>query len=269
MSIADDQSRADSRGGRNSLNSLYVAWRPRDAGQGWRPVAKLEFCEGVYRFVYTKGAKKPGFKPFRGMDDTTAVYESDELFPLFANRLLSGSRPEYESFLRWGGFEPADRPDPISILGVTEGLRQTDAIEVFPCPLPDAEGCFTNKFFLHGLRWLPKVAIERISRLETGERLRLFPDLQNADDPHAVGIRTDNERMIVGYFPRYLANDVWELLQKCDVDFLHVSVDRVNPTAPLQNRVLCRLQACWPAGFRPCSGDDFQPLPVRAEVSPI
>jgi len=249
------------------MNSLYVAWRPADAGQGWRPVAKLEFCEGVYRFQYTKGAEKPGFTPFRGMDDRTAIYESEELFPLFANRLLSDSRPEYEDFLRWGGFEAADRPDPISILGVTEGLRQTDAIEVFPCPNPDVEGCYINKFFLHGLRWLPKASLDRASRLEAGEPLMLLPDVQNTDDRHAVALRTDADRMLVGYFPRYLANDVWELLQKCEVDFMHVTVDRVNPTAPLQNRVLCQLRACWPVNFRPCSSDDFQPLSARAGVA--
>jgi hypothetical protein len=73
--------------------------------------------------------------------------------------------------------------------------------------------------------------------------------------------------MLVGYFPRYLANDVWELLQKCEVDFMHVTVDRVNPTAPLQNRVLCQLRACWPVNFRPCSSDDFQTLSARAGVA--
>ena len=246
------------------MKALYVAWRPSDAGQGWRPVAHLEYADGLYRFHYTNGASRPGFTPFRGMDDTTAVYESEELFPLFANRLLSRSRPEYEDFLRCGGFDTVERPDPISILGVTEGLRQTDAVEVFPCPLPDADGCFINRFFLHGLQWLPDAARERAGRLKAGEPLKLLLDVQNSDDRHAVGVRTEHERMLVGYSPRYLAHDVWELLRNCDADFLHVTVARVNPTAPLQNRVLCQLRACWPDGFRPCSGEDFQPLAIPA-----
>ncbi|HEV3417251.1 MAG TPA: hypothetical protein VG056_10570 [Pirellulales bacterium] len=37
---------------------------------------------------------------------------------------------------------------------------------------------------------------------------------------------------------------------------------RVNPDAPLQNRVLCRMRGCWPDGFQPCSGDDFLPIPA-------
>ena len=116
------------------MNALFVAWRPAAPQAGWRPIGRLEHDDGTYRFFYTAGARKPGFRPFSQMEDLDQVYESDELFPVFANRLLSQSRPEYDDFLRWGGFEVSNPPEPIVILGVTEGLRQTDAIEVFPCP---------------------------------------------------------------------------------------------------------------------------------------
>ncbi len=196
------------------------------------------------------------------MDRLDQVYESEELFPLFANRLLSRSRPEYEHYLQWSGFDPENPPDPIVVLGVTEGIRQTDAVEVFPCPVPDSEGCYFNKFFLHGIRWLPPAAIERIAKLTTGENLKLIFDFQNDHDPQAVAVRTDVERTLIGYVPRYFAHDVWQLLQQCDVNFIKLQVDRVNPDAPLQSRLLCRIQACWPAGFQPCSGVDFLPIPA-------
>lgn len=245
------------------MNSLFVAWRPSMPDQtGWRPVGRLEHDGDLYRFWYTAGARKPGFQPFAQMQQLGQVYESKELFPIFANRLLSESRPEYEDFLRWGGFDIADPPDPIVILGVTEGLRQTDAIEVFPCPVPDAEGCYRNKFFLHGIRWLPDAVIERVASLQEGEPLKLMLDLQNAHDPQAVALRTEAERTLIGYVPRYLANDVWELGTGCNWDFIEVFVDRVNRDAPLQNRVLCRMHACWPDGFRPCSSEDFAPIPA-------
>ena len=35
------------------------------------------------------------------MRDLHGVYESAVLFPLFANRLLSKTRPEYRDFLAW------------------------------------------------------------------------------------------------------------------------------------------------------------------------
>jgi hypothetical protein len=98
--------------------------------------------------------------------------------------------------------------------------------------------------------------------LSEGEPLKLMLDLQNDHDPHAVAVRTDVERMQIGYVPRYLAYDVWQLVQRCDVDFIELRVDRVNRDAPLQNRVLCRMRACWPGGFQPCGSEDFMPIPA-------
>lgn len=245
------------------MNSLFVAWRPPMPEQtGWRPVGRLEHDGDLYRFWYTQGARKPGFHPFAQMEKLEQVYESEELFPLFANRLLSKSRPEYEAYLRWSGFDIENPPDPILILGVTEGIRQTDAVEVFPCPVPDSEGCYFNKFFLHGIRWLPDTVLVRIGKLEADEPLKLMLDVQNDHDPRAVAVRTEAERMLIGHVPRYLAHDVWHLVQQCGSDFIELYVERLNMDAPLQNRLLCRMHACWPDDFRPCSSEDFAPIPA-------
>ncbi|HEV3025046.1 MAG TPA: HIRAN domain-containing protein [Pirellulales bacterium] len=249
--------------------ALFVASRGGDANQGaWGPVGRLEYADDVYRFFYTRGARTlPGFRPFVEMNDMEQVYESDELFPLFANRLLSPKRPEYDAYLRWGGFVPGTQPDPIAILGVTEGIRVTDAVEVFPAPVPDADGSYLNKFFLHGIRWMPPEAHQRILALKSDERLFVMLDVCNRHDPNAVAIRTDTERMLIGYVPRYLARDVRELSQQCEPDFIELFVQQVNRDAPLQQRVLCRMHACWPDGFRPCSGDAFQPIPAEMEIA--
>jgi len=123
-------------------NALLVAWRSGAPERGWQPVGRLEYDGGVYRFFYTQGAKMlADFQPFPQMENLEEVYESEELFPVFANRLLSKSRPEYEAYLKWGGFDPNNPPQPLSILGVTEGRRQPDSIEMFPCPVPDTSGC--------------------------------------------------------------------------------------------------------------------------------
>jgi hypothetical protein len=245
-------------------NALFVAWRAGDAAHGrWGPVGRLERTDGGYRFAYTRGARTlTGFLPFPGMMELDTVYESDELFPLFSNRLLGRSRPEYEAFLVWGGFDPNHPPDPIALLSVTEGRRATDSIEVFPYPAPDAEGCYITKFFLHGVRWMDHAAWERIARLQHGESLALMLDVMNSYDPHAVAVRTQGKqgRMLVGYVPRYLAYDIRTLCLSCEPDFIELTVERVNADAPLQHRVLCRMKACWPDDFRPCRSAEFEPL---------
>jgi hypothetical protein len=196
------------------------------------------------------------------MDDLGQVYRSEMLFPIFANRLLSPSRPEYEAFLRWGGFDVSNPPDPIAVLGITEGIRQTDFVEVFPCPVPDVQGWYNNKFFLHGVRWVPPIAIELISQLQANTRLALVTEPLNLADRNAVAVFANDGPTKIGYVPRYLAHDVRKLLEACSPEWVEMIVQQVNLDAPLQQRVLCRLRACWPDGFQPCNGDAFLPIPA-------
>jgi hypothetical protein len=248
------------------MKTLFVAWRSGDEPhRGWGPVGMLQRDGDIYRFCYTQGAKMlHGFRPFTSMTDMERVYESEELFPLFANRLLSKTRPEYEAYLRWGGFNSENLPDPIAILEVTGGIRQTDSIEVFPCPLQTGCG-FYNKFFLHGIRWMPPAAIERINRLRPNDNLFLMPDPCNSYDPNAVAVRTDAERTMIGYVPRYLARDFLDLMSYCNPESITLHVNRLNLDAPMQQRVLCEIASCWPENFQPCQGEEFRPIPADIE----
>jgi len=246
-------------------NSLYVASRSGGRENGnWGPVARLDRVDDGWRFLYLEGAKTLlEFRPFYEFPDVNQIYESDSLFPLFANRLLSKSRPEYEAWLTWGGFNPNDPPDPIALLGVTEGRRMTDAVEVFPCPHPDGNGCYLTRFFVHGVRWMPEPAQQSVLKLSTGSELALLPDRFNASDRNAVALRPLDDsvgRYLIGYIPRYLAVDVCQLYDQCDVEFIDVTVKSVNRDAPWQQRLLCQMNACWPDGFRPCATKAFQPI---------
>ena len=251
------------------INALFLA-RRSDIGY-CRPIGRLERSPSGYRFVYTQGVREiESFVAFPEMPDVERVYESEELFPIFANRILSRSRPEYEAYLKWGGFDPDNPPDPIAILSVTEGLRATDNLELFPSPSPDGEGCYLNKFFLHGIRYVPESAVNRIDQLKPGETLVPMFDDFNSTDPEAVAIRTSdvNGRYLIGYVPRYLAREVRQLCQSCDPDVIRITVERVNPGAPFQQRLLCRMRSCWPAGFDPFAHEDFQPI-VAAATSTV
>lgn len=247
---------------------LFVAWRSSaSTGGHWGPIGQLEHGPGGYRFQYTRGARMlRGFQPFPEMPELDVVYESDELFPLFTNRLLSPSRPEYQAYLAWAGFDPSHPPDPIAILAVTEGLRATDQLEIFPCPRPDREGCYQNKFFVHGIRHVPAPVQARMQILRQGDRLLLKLDDDNPVDPYAVAVHMASDPVRIGFVPRYLAREVRVLASQCDPKLIDLQVERVNAGAPLQQRLLCRMRACWPENFAPCSADEFQPIPSELPV---
>ncbi|MDW7710514.1 MAG: HIRAN domain-containing protein [Deferrisomatales bacterium] len=249
------------------MNTLFVAWQD-PANRAWFPVGRLTREAGVYQFVYLVGAlraeKQAGFDRLAGFPSFDRVYEAANLFPLFTNRLPPRSRPEYGEFVRWLNV-PDDEDDPIVLLARSGGRRATDSLEVYPCPEPDEEARYHIHFVVHGLRHLPEASIERVERLEPGERLFLMHDLQNPKDPKALLLRTGDrgERDVypVGYCPRYLAEDLHGIWEKAG-STLSVAVERVNPApAPLQLRLLCNLTSLWPAGFKPFSGDIYEPIP--------
>ncbi|WP_164103571.1 HIRAN domain-containing protein [Candidatus Laterigemmans baculatus] len=241
------------------MNFLYVAWHMKEPPPVWGPVGRLDFDGSVYRFRYTRGAQTlPGFQPFDGMPELEQVYESDELFPLFKNRLLPPSRPEFKAYLEWSGLSADESPEPLVVLGRTQGIKQTDAVELFPCPVPDSRGCFINHFFAHGVRYHLPNAGPVLEQLHPGDELQLRPQPLNPKDPNAVAIFAHGTPL--GYVPRYLAADVRHLLEECPTNEVRLFVQRVNQDAPMQQRLLCRLRACWPADFQPCRGEEFEPI---------
>ncbi len=241
------------------MKILYLAWRdPKN--RSWFPVGQLSFDGKEYRFVYTKGAKQSSsFIPFARMEDLAAVYESDELFPLFANRLLSKKRPEYQEFLHWLNTRVGE-DDPLTLLACTGGMEEGDSLALFPCPSPGPDNMYRMRFFSHGLRYLLPEAIPRIHNLSSGEQLYLMPDPQNKHDPDAIALRTDAPATLVGYCPRYFTRDFLRLLQEASAENIKVVVEKVNQEAPIQLRLLCTLVTHWPANFSPCSGELYESL---------
>src|SRR5947209_6759948 len=115
---------------------LFLAWRDPETGS-WYPVGRLQNLGDRYEFVYTRGAlraqRAAGFCPFPGFPDIGSAYESEELFPLFANRLLARGRAEYADFIEWMSVSESEA-DPVVLLARSGGQRATDTLEVFPCP---------------------------------------------------------------------------------------------------------------------------------------
>lgn len=247
------------------MKKLFVAWQDATSRR-WFTIGRLTSDGEKYSFVYTQGVneaqRESAFQPLLAFPDLYVEYESDELFPLFTNRVLPRSRRDYAEFVKWLNV-PEHEDDPIALLARSGGQRVTDTLEVFPCPESDGDGNYNIHFFAHGLRHLPSASIERAESLRPGEPLLLLHDFQNPRDPRALLMRTaettPGDMHLMGYCPRYLVDDAFELLQRGQNS--RITVERVNlPPAPMQFRLLCKMTMRLPDGFSPFSGPAYQPL---------
>lgn len=243
--------------------TLLVLWQHQESRQ-FVPVGRLTVDSSdagqLFELVYVRGcqhAQKLGFQPFVAFPRTDRVYRSSALFPFFRNRVLQRSRPDYDAHVRTLGLAPPF--DAVDVLGRSEGRRETDHIEVVPAPRRDpATGFYDVHFWVRDVRHLPG-AENAIATLAPGHLLQCAADPTNRANPRALLLRTQAGRP-VGYLPDYLVEDAHALLEQ-QPQALTIRVERVNlPPTPPQRRVLCRLQAPWPAGFEPLGTDELQPL---------
>ncbi|TAF08945.1 MAG: DNA-binding protein [Nostocales cyanobacterium] len=243
------------------MKTLFLAWQ-NPKSRAWFPVGRLSFDGEDYQFVYTQGAKEAqanfGFQLVYSFPDLNRVYTSAELFPLFSNRVMRRSRPDYKNYIQWLNI-PESEDDPISILSRSGGRKVTDHYEVFPCPEPDENGLYHIHFFAHGLRHFPPSATARIHQLQNQELLYLTLDFQNPYHSRALLLRT-NDNYNVGYCPRYIVDDIFQGNNK-NPALVKVQVEKVNPVpAPLQLRLLCRITAEGHDYFPPFSSQQYQPI---------
>lgn len=241
--------------------TFFVAWRSPTT-RAVLPVARIRRlpASGLYEFAYLRNAvaaEAQGFSPLLEFPTLGRVYRSPQPFPLLANRFLPPKRPEYAGFLQSLGLPATAHP--MEILARAGGERQTDRIELFPMPSPTGDGCYRTHCLVRSVRHLPAPATEeRVARLRAGEGLAPVPEPDNPHDPLAVRLVT-GDGVAVGYLPAYLAADVRDLQARCGA--VSVSVERVNPPpAEAHHRVLVRVDACWPTGFRPYAGPEFEPI---------
>lgn len=237
------------------MTMLYVAWPDPDT-RGWAPVARLSKRDGIYCFEYTKGAKNHRFVPFGRLTKLDGVYYSKTLFPFFANRVMTKSRPEYQAYLNWLGLDPETK-DSMLLLARSGGTRGTDLLEVFPQPEVNEQGDYELYFFSHGSRSLSGESFARINTLIPGETLDLMPDDHNPVDSVTIKLLT-GDKVEAGFCPRYLVPDLYPLLNR-GPDW-HLTVARVNPDAPMQFRLLCRLVFKLPEGVEFFAREAFQPV---------
>ena len=245
------------------MTSLYLAWQNPVKGRTWYPIGRLDAtsAHGPYRFSYIKGVERArreaNLTALPSFPDFKKHYESESLFPLFRNRILSSAREDFEEHLRTLDLDPSTA-DPLVILAITGGRRQTDTFEVFPKIARNDDGTFRCRYFLHGLRHIDARNHERALKLLPGELLRVSIELNNPATGLALQLQSQ-EYDLLGWAPRYLVIDLVRVIQDSYQD-IKAHVVKVNPDATIQQRVLVELSGNWPANYEPMSSDEFRDL---------
>lgn len=246
------------------MTTLFVAWQAPDPTRAWFPIGRLDASSNRqdYVFQYTRGALKAheqaGFEPLIAFPSFERRYEAHELFPLFRNRVLESNRKDFAEYLQWLDLDPANA-DPIEILSLTGGERQTDSLEVFPKVKKLQDGTVRCRFFLHGLRHVSPAARERAESLGEGESLQVAIEVNNPATTYAVQLQTTDCHLI-GWAPRYLVDDLRAALLEHST--IKATVQRINRLgAPYARRVLVELRGGVPAAFEPMTSEEYRVVP--------
>jgi hypothetical protein len=238
------------------MRSLFLAWQAPN--RSWFPIGRLDADKQHFEFGYTKGAlvakREVGFDALPAFPDLHKRYASSELFPLFKNRVLDPNRKNFGEYLQSLGLEHSD---PIEILSLTGGERQTDSFEVFPKIEKRSDNTFSCRFFLHGLRHVSAAAQSRAESLRCGEELGVSLEVNNPKTGAAIQLTVRKDYLIIGWAPHYLVSD---LLKAISVHpLVTAKVVRVNSAeVPAFRRILIELGGTLPPRFEPMSSSQFQ-----------
>ena len=112
--------------------SLYVAWQ-NPATRAWHTVARLRRTGDGYEFVFTRGiTSMPTIAADLFRMDVKRRYISDELFPVFKNRLPSRRRDDFSKMAEWLNMKGTeDEFEMLSRFGLIPG---GDSLLVYPEP---------------------------------------------------------------------------------------------------------------------------------------
>jgi hypothetical protein len=241
--------------------TLFVAWQDQQS-RSWFPIGKLTYDGKKYQFIYLNGAKtaqeKCGFKPLFSFPNFKEIYTSNYLFPLFANRLMSRSRFEYQNLINSLDLSE-DEDDLIAILARSEGEKTTDSLRVFSYPEVRNDGQYMLHFLAHGLRYLHQDAIQKITSLNKGDLLWLAHEAHNSWDEKAITLNT-HDHYIVGYLPRYLVDNIFDILRK-NPSLIQVKVVKINlEPIPIKYRLLCEIIYSGIDHYQPFQQEIYQPI---------
>ncbi len=219
-----------------SVRRMAVGWQ-NPATRAVSAVGLLEYDGVVHRFRYLRDISDvTGFRPFIGFPELNVKYESEELFPLFAQRAMSPRRPDYSRYL--SSMDLEDGASTWEQLARTEGRLASDTIHLIPEPTVSSDGMTSGCFLVAGIRHrLPDEDLRNaiLSKLCPGNLLQLKDEPANPVNPNAILTTTESD-VEVGWVPNMLVDFIHDVRRAGPVD---IRVRHVNgPDAPAHMRLL-------------------------------
>ena len=238
------------------VHRMAVAWQ-HPTERAVRPVGLLEYDGSLHTFRYLRvAAAIQDFRPFVGFPQLTERYESEELFPLFAQRVMSPRRPDYTQYLR--ALDLSTDATPWEQLARTEGKIAGDTIQLVPEPTVDVGGATWGRFLVAGIRWRLTDAVEResvLSEIVPGDRLRLTDEPMNEKNSRAI-LTTTKSNIDVGWVPDMLLDYVHTVK---DHGTSEVTVVHKNgPDAPNHMRLLVEIRGTVSPSYVPFGGPKWE-----------
>ncbi|MFJ2617913.1 hypothetical protein [Glutamicibacter sp. NPDC087344] len=258
--------------GAHQVNVLVVTWQHPFTREISAIGLLAKTLSGVYSFNYVHNVLSiEDFRPLVGFPDLYARYDADDLFPLFAQRVMTPRRPDYSSFVSALGL--SDVPTPWEQLPHSGGRRAGHTLQLLPVPT-QAEGILGTwevSFLVHGMRHIAgerrtlharEVTVSQelqehaLRSLRPGDELRLLTEPQNPVNTQAILV-ADATGIPLGYMPDFLTEDLTLL----GLENLSCTAEAVNgPNVPWHMRLSAKLSCNAPAGFQFFTSSSWQLL---------
>lgn len=224
----------------DAIAELLVTWQ-QPSTRAMLPVARLSFDGETYRFSYLPTASATeGFRPLIGFKDLGKTYESDELFPLFHERILDPARDDFERVLTELDLDPRSAT-PWEQLVRSGGGSEGDTLQVTPLPHKDGSE-WRCTALAAGLRYFKVKSVQTdwgatpvysegelevvLASLVAGNTLEVRNEIGNTYNPDALLLFTDSGD-VVGYLPDWVAR-VTAAARRHGGTMPSVTVERVN-----------------------------------------
>lgn len=238
-------------------NRFLVLWQHPET-RTFHQIGLLSRSAHGYSFAYGPAVESiPGFAPLANFPNTARTYDSVDLFPVFANRVMTTRRDGYAQYVAALGLGPT--PEPFEVLARTLGTRATDRIQVLPLPDPTPDGHIHLVFLVHGIRHVDPDGLQ-MAQLREGDTLHLAPEDDNPVNQRAMLVGAHpypTRETALGYVPDALVELVRRLMRADPRP--HLRVERINPPEgllPDSMRLLARLDAVVGAHFDTADASD-------------